>query len=243
MSSKNSTFLKFVKRYPAFKKIYFFYNIYIRNKNFYFSNSQFGEEKIIMKHFEKNYKGNFVDLGCFHPTKHNNTFKMYKSGWRGINIDLNPLTIELFNYARPKDINICAAISNKIASKKLYFTGDLSTTNTIEKNHVNLLKRHFKIKNKEIKIKKIKTQKLDSILEKYKYDKIDFMNIDIEGHELDVLRSLNLSKYNIRLFCIEIIDHDKFSKLRKKQLLSFFKKNGYILKDKSVINFIFKKKY
>ena len=31
---------------------------------------------------------------------------MYKKGWRGINIDLNPLTIELFDFFRNKDINI-----------------------------------------------------------------------------------------------------------------------------------------
>ena len=47
--------------------------------------------------------------------------KLYKKGWKGINIDLNPLAIDLFNFARPSDINICAAISNKETKKKLYF--------------------------------------------------------------------------------------------------------------------------
>ena len=68
------------------------------------------------------------------------------------------------------------------------------------------------------------------------------MNIDIEGHELQVLSSLNLKKFNIKLICIEILNHDKFSKIRKKKVLNFFKKNGYLLRDKSVINYIFKKK-
>ena len=46
--------------------------------------------------------------------KHQQLFfiEMFKKGWYGLNIDLNPLTIDLFNYARPSDINICSAISN-----------------------------------------------------------------------------------------------------------------------------------
>ena len=242
MSSANSYFLKFVKKYPFFKKIYLYYNIYIRNFKFYFNNSQFGEEEKILKYFNKDYKGNFVDLGCFHPTRQNNTFKMYKNGWRGINIDLNELTIDLFNIARPRDVNICKAISNKNTKTNLYFLGDLASQNSIEKKHTNFLQNHFGISKKDIKIKKVKTQKLENILKKYKYYNIDFMNIDIEGHELQVLRSLNFKKFNIKLICIEILDHDKFSKIRKKKVLNFFKKNGYSLKDRSVINYIKKKK-
>ena len=132
MSTKNSKSLDFIKKYPLFKKIYFFYNIYIRNYKFYFDGSQFGEDKKIIKIFENNYKGTYVDLGCFHPTRSNNTFKLYKKGWKGINIDLNPFTIDLFNFARPDDINICAAISNKETKKKLYFLGDLDSKNTWE---------------------------------------------------------------------------------------------------------------
>ena len=37
-----------------------------------------------------------MDLGCFHPIRDNNTYLMYKSGWSGINIDLNPLSIEFW---------------------------------------------------------------------------------------------------------------------------------------------------
>ena len=61
--------------------------------------TQFGEDEYILNLFDKNFKGNFIDIGCYHPTRHNNTYQMYKKGWSGINIDLNPLTIELLNDA------------------------------------------------------------------------------------------------------------------------------------------------
>ena len=82
---------------------------------------------------------------------------------------------------------------------------------------------------------------MEDVLARHKFFKIDFMNIDIEGHELKVLRSLNFKKFNIKIICIEILDHDKFSKIRKKEVLRFFKKNGYILKHRSVVNYIFKR--
>jgi FkbM family methyltransferase len=243
MSSSNSKLLNLSEKYPFFKKIYLFYNIYIRNFKFYFSDrTQMGEEKKLLTYFKKNYKGRYVDLGCFHPTRHNNTFDFYKKGWEGINIDLNPITIDLFNFMRPKDINICAAISNSTQAKKIYFLGALSSQNTLEKNHTKWLKSHFGYDKKEFSIKKVKAQKIEDILEKYKFYKIDFMNIDVEGHEIKILKTLNLKKFKIKYFCIEILTYDNHSKENKKKIINFFKKNNYKLKYISKINYIFQRK-
>ena len=46
---------------------------------------------------------------------------MYKRGWRGINIDLNSLSIDLFNYHRPDDINLNTGISNNEIKKSIFF--------------------------------------------------------------------------------------------------------------------------
>jgi len=243
MSSKSLKLIKFVNKYPFFKKIYFFYNIYIRNYKFYSNGSQFGEDKQIEKIFKNKDNGKYVDIGCFHPTRSNNTSKLYKKGWKGINIDLNPFTIQLFNFARPKDINICAAISNKEIKKKLYFLSELDSKNTLNLNHKKWISKHFKIKNKDFTVKTVKTQKLENLLKKYNFKNIDFMNIDIEGHELEVLRALNLKKYNIDVICVEILDYNKFAIKRKKTLISLLKKNSYSLINKSTINYIFKKNH
>ena len=241
MSTKKSKLFNYSKKYPLFKKIFFFYNIYIRNYKFLFKSSQFGEEKKILKLFKDNFKGNYVDLGCFHPTRSNNTFELYKRGWQGINIDLNPLTIELFDYARPRDINICAAISNKKTKKKLYFLGDFDSKNTLDLNHKNWLSKHFKINKKDIKLKKVKTTLLGNILENNKFFNIDFLNIDIEGHEFEVLESFNFERFKIKVICIELLNFNKYSLNRKKKLNLILKKNKFKLVDKSEINYIFKR--
>ena len=99
---RKSKLLNISKKIKFLKKIYLFYNIYIRNYKFLKNGSQFQEDDFILNQFPEGYVEKYLDVGCFHPTRHSNTFKMHKQGWKGINIDLNPLTIELFNYAKAK---------------------------------------------------------------------------------------------------------------------------------------------
>ena len=114
---RKSKFLHLSYKFKILKKLYLFYNLYIRNRKYLNNGSQFGEDKFLYNLFEKNYNGKYLDVGCFHPTKHNNTSLFYKNGWQGINIDLNPLTIDLFNFMRPNDININTAIIIKGCDK------------------------------------------------------------------------------------------------------------------------------
>ena len=241
MSSTNSSFFKLSKKIFFFKKIYIYYNIYIRNFKFFFKPSQFGEDKKIIKLFKK--KGTYLDIGCFHPVRQSNTFLMHKLEWRGINIDLNPLTIDLFNIARPKDKNICAAVSNKKENRNMYFHHELSSVNTLDKNHTLFLKKHFGIV--DLKKKKIRTKTITEILLKLKIKNIDFLNIDIEGGELNVLKSINFKYFDIKVICVEIINYKSFHKklkTDKSKIFKLLKKNKYSLKFRSSINYIFIKK-
>ena len=239
MSSSQSKSLTIAKKFPFLKSVYFFYNIYLRNFKYLFGGSQFNEEKNILDLFESNYKGTYVDIGCFHPTKYSNTRKMYNLGWSGLNIDLNPITIELFNFKRPKDINICAALSNKIKKAKLYIHHDLSSQNTLSDNHVSWMKKNFGLN--KLKTKIIKTNRLDKILKKFKISNIDFLNIDIEGLELEVMSTLNLKKLNIKVICIELLANNQVQKKRKKRILTFLKKNNFKIVERLGENYILTK--
>ncbi len=241
MSSSKSRALNIYKKYKFLKPFYILYNIYIRNFKFLSNGSQFGEEEILEKLFKRNFKGTYLDIGCFHPTKFNNTNKMHKSGWAGINIDLNPLTIDLFNFLRPKDINICAAISNKKKNTKLFYHHDLSSQNTLSSSHAKWMEGNFKLK--DLTTKSIKTKKLKNILDKHHIKKIDFLNIDIEGGEYDVIKSINLNKYKIQVICIEILEYNKIQKNNKKKIIRYLKKNNFKKVNKIRENYIFKKSH
>ena len=242
MFFSNSLALNLSKKFIFLKTIYLYYNLYIRNFKFFFNSSQFGEDKKIIKLFHKNKKGMYLDVGCFHPIRQNNTYLMYKLGWKGINIDLNPLSIELFNVARPNDINICAAVSNKKSTETVYFDHSLSSLNTISKEHIFFLKKAFGLN--KLEKKKIKTITLTKLLKKNKIRKIDFMNIDIEGSELKVLKTLNFNYFDIKVICIEILGQffTKRNKINKDKIIKIFKQNNYTLKFRTFANYVFIKK-
>ena len=64
MADSKSKFLELSKKFKILKKLYFLYNIYIRNFKFLKNGTQFGEDKYIIELFDKNFVGKFLDVGC-----------------------------------------------------------------------------------------------------------------------------------------------------------------------------------
>ena len=184
-------------------KIYLYYNLYIRNKGFFSREqfSQWGEDIEIRKFFKDTDKGIYLDAGCFHPLMFSNTALLYKKGWSGINIDMNPTSIDLFNIARPNDTNICTAISDEEKDFKMYYDGPFSSVNTIDEDFYKMSQSVY-FKNK--KILTVKTKTINQVIKIAKIENyIDFLNIDVEGFDFKILKQINLNQINIKLIAIE----------------------------------------
>ena len=183
----------------------------ILSKKNYFSFS--GVDILIENIFRNQKKGFYIDVGCQHPIKNNNTYLLHKRGWSGINIDLDKDNINLFNVSRISDDNINIAASNKINEVDLFFFHKKSPINTIDKKTSQFQKAKIS------SIKKIKTNTLNNIIKSSKYSnrKIDLLSIDVEGHELPVLEGLDFDKYSPNVIVIEYLDLN-VSKLEIKNL-------------------------
>ena len=183
--------------------------IILQDKYYSFS----GVDVVLKKIFYQKEKGFYIDVGCQNPIKNNNTYLLYKKGWEGINIDLDKDNINLFNSARPKDSNFNKAISSDIKNVELYFYHKKSPINTIDKKTSDFQKA------KVTSIKKINTDTLDNIIlnSKYKNHTFDLLSIDVEGHELDVLKGFDLYKYSPKVIVVEYLDLN-VSKLEIKNL-------------------------
>ena len=161
-----------------------------------------GIDSLVCNIFKNNVKGFYVDIGCGHPVKNNNTYLLNKKGWHGINIDLDNENIDLFDIYRPSDLNISTAISDKIGEEDLFFYHSKSALNTIDKKTANYQKAEVS------NIKKIKTTTLNNILNNSKYNnlEIDFLSIDIEGSEFLALKNFDFNKYNPKVIVVEYLD-------------------------------------
>tara|TARA_B100001059_G_C17718467_1_gene519336 strand:+ start:91 stop:777 length:687 start_codon:yes stop_codon:yes gene_type:complete len=223
----------------------YLYYMYYRPKVFFPKKtySMFGEDLVVEKFFKNKKKGFYVDVGCYHPIAGNNTLLLFKKGWSGINIDLNKISIELFNIARKSDKNFQVAISNKDKKIKFYYRKKINMLNTINKNFA---KSNFK---KGFNSGYVESKSLNSVLSyaNSKNKKIDFLNIDIEGNEIYALKSLNFKKYNPKLICVEIHNNNTSGRNNKnyfksKSIYKFLIKKGYKFIWKNEFSFIFKRK-
>ncbi|MDQ6901437.1 MAG: FkbM family methyltransferase [Bacteroidota bacterium] len=155
--------------------------------------SQGGEDLILAKLFNYKKKGFFIDVGANDPVKLNNTYLFYKLGWSGLNFEPIPELAEKFKEKRKRDIVITKAMSN--------FVGEADFTAGISEYHVNssLLDINLPKKNTI----KVPVDKLENILSELNITDIDFISIDTEGTEVDVLEGLNLDKYKPKLILAE----------------------------------------
>ena len=186
-------------------KIHIIQNIYLKNKYFFKKKSYAmdGEDLAIDQYIVKKDKGFYVDIGAHHPIHRNNTQLLFNKGWSGINIDVNQFSIDLFNFLRPNDLNLLTAISDYEGEITFYYQKKFSQLNTTDKN---IAHEHF---NGNFSERLVKCQSIHNILinSKYKEVKIDFLNIDVEGAEMKVLRTLNFEIYDPKLICIEILGY------------------------------------
>ena len=155
------------------------------------SYSQYGEDLLIAAHFENMNNGFFVDLGAHHPFRFSNTNIFYDKGWRGINVEPNPDAISLFDKYRDKDINLQCGIGLCDASM-IYYMYKEPAFNTFSKKYSEESPSPL-VKKLTIPIRKL-SDILDQNLPSH-ISKIDLLNIDIEGFELEALKSNNWNKY------------------------------------------------
>jgi len=207
--------------------------------------SQEGEDLVIDRFLEKKKYGLYVDIGAHHPIRYSNTYKFYLRGWRGVNIDAMPGSMIPFNNLRPNDINLEYAISDTPQKMTFYiFNGpELNTFSEEDAKFRHNDKNEFDgcyI----IDEKKIQTHTLAEVLDEHfpSGETIDFMNIDVEGLDLEVLKSNNWDKYNPRMILAESLSSRfNFADMENDKIHSFLDEKGYKLVAKTYNTLFFLK--
>lgn len=208
----------------------YFYIQKLKSKKFIKKSYSGSSQDLLINHFFKNKeKGLYIDVGCYHPYNGNNTKLLYDKGWSGINIDLDFHTIDFFNFVRKRDENVHAAISDKEDEKDLFFFHNRSAINSLSQ-----------IRKKDaIEIRKIKTKTLDSIVRnsKFKDNKFNLISIDVEGHELEVLKSFDFKKYAPEMVIVEFLEINIVDNLE------FYNQNINAILNSEIYNYMIEKNY
>jgi len=209
----------------------------VNNLNRYFS--QYGEDFLLWNFFDFKPQGFFIDIGAFDGIHLSNSYSFELLGWQGICVEPHPYYFKLCQQNRPNSICInsaCGEVEQHKAILHVDNTGLFSSLRTIgdEENitgHFGLLK-DIKI---EIDTIEVDIISLNSVLEKFQPEHpIDFVSIDVEGAELDVLRGFNIEKYKPRVVVIETNNDEAV-----REINAYLQSVGYIFARKTNANSLY----
>ena len=207
--------------------------------------SQAGEDRIIANALHafcglQSIDGLFyIDIGGNDPERDNNTRYLYRRKGNGIILEPNHELAEKFRQLRPRDIVLEAGVSFSPDLKRATyynFGSRFNGYNTFSKERAEYLlnQKHlpFQMEEKEL-------ISLPTLWDTYCTGKdVHLFSLDVEGFEMDILKTFCLHKNRPWILCIES-DQDDFSPYAKHPLIDFLSERDYILAANSGINYIF----
>lgn len=201
--------------------------------------SQCGEDLVLRWLFHNVEHGFYVDVGAYHPKKFSNTYYFYKRGWSGINLDPTPGVIELFRKARPRDINLPYAVAGSTGHLKLYLNESEGAVNTMAADFAAWQQERWGRRYSAVMV--VRTQTLAEIIRAHKPDdrSIQFLSVDVEGLDLEVLESNDWAKYIPQVILCEDLALRGIEGRSGSEIWDFLHARGYLLVAKCVHTLVF----
>lgn len=168
------------------------------------SYSQKGEDLLLQVYFGREFKGYYLDIGAFHPTWISNTFLLHKNGWKGTVVDLDRYKVEAFKKSRGAAVStVVAGVVGEQGGKvvPVYKFRSRLGWSDLDTLDVATAEEYVKKGRGSFTIEEVETKLINEILSTLPH--VDFLNIDIEGLDVSVLRSIDLDRYRIQVILFE----------------------------------------
>lgn len=204
------------------------------------SYSQSGEDLIVQYILAelKVDRVRYVDVGAHHPRALNNTAIFYEAGHRGINIEPNPLLFRMLARARRRDINLNVGISVEPGVERFYVT-DPPSTSTFEASRLPMLESEGI---RVVDAVEIPTVAINAVLAEHLGAPPEFLSVDAEGRNLEVLQTLDFERFAPTVLCVESTSFSTTGRsVKDGRLLGYVEKQGYLVYADTWINTIFVK--
>ncbi len=171
--------------------------------------------------------GFYIDVGANSPIIDSLTRCFYERGWSGINVEPVSDHFETLNEVRPRDINLAIACGNKVGTLEIYVENYLTKgLSTAKKEYAN----------EQWPVKQVPMETLTSLCNRFVKDKvIDFLKIDVEGFELNVVQGMDWAKYRPRVLCLEAVQPNSTIEAFAEWEPILFQ-NGYTFVEKNIHN-------
>src|SRR3989344_3816890 len=195
-----------------------------------------GEDAVLQGMLRWVKRGTYVDVGAYHPALYSNTYAFYKQGWKGIVIDPNSDMKPLYALIRLRDTFVHSAVGEKAEERPYYMFAD-GAYNSFDEERARSWKssRGLEIE----KIRMVAFMPLSQILREQDINKIDFLNIDVEGFDFEVLKTHDWS-IDTRVVAIEDETFNPDAP-RENAIYSYMRDKGYVLAGLAGLTLLFNK--
>jgi FkbM family methyltransferase len=204
------------------------------------SYAQCGEDLIVDFIFRslKKPTPTYLDIGANHPTQINNTYRFYLKGSQGVCIEPDPFLSENIRRKRKRDVvlNIgIAADENANANFYIMTARTLSTFSEAE------AQRYVSYGNQKIEqVIQIPCQTVNAVMRQHFPNSVDYVSIDVEGKDLEILQSFDFATYRPAVFCLETLSYTEDKSERKlTEIIDFMLAQDYVVYADTYINSIF----
>jgi FkbM family methyltransferase len=168
-------------------------------------------------------KPSYLDIGAHDPFKCSNTALLYSRGSRGINVDANPANVLAFRTQRPDDINLNVGVAATAGVMTFHMFDATSGLNTFSAEQARAIEASGRFK--VLQRREIHVVTINDILRDHCPNGFpDFLSVDVEGLDLDILRSIDYSGPGPKLICVEAN-----SSAYRKDIVGFMASKAYRL--------------
>lgn len=161
--------------------------------------AQNGEDILLDRVFAGRSDGFYIDVGACHPVFHSVTKFFYERGWHGVNVEPIPGTFEILASDRPRDVNLNVGLSNRDATLAFHEVPASIGYSTFSGDQARQLREW----GYELIEHTVPVTTLARVCEQYAPETIDFLKIDVESHEREVLEGADWKRFRPRVVVIE----------------------------------------
>jgi FkbM family methyltransferase len=160
------------------------------------------EDLYLMRCFGGQREGFYIDIGSGHPVYDNTSFAFYLKGWHGITVEPNPSLARLTRAVRPRDHHVEALAGAAPGAATFYLVDEFHGLSTMIEAHARAAQVQFGKSSQAIAVA---VTTLTELCERHAPPVFDFLKVDVEGAEHDVLRGGDWQSYRPKVLVVEAL--------------------------------------
>jgi FkbM family methyltransferase len=160
------------------------------------------EDLHLLRCFGAQADGFYIDIGAGHPVYDNVSFAFYLKGWRGITVEPNPALARLSKAVRPRDFQHQTLVGEQAGEATFYLVEDFHGFSTMIERHARAAKTEFGKGSQTITLP---VTTLRALCEQRAPASIDFLKVDVEGAEKEVLFGGDWQRFRPKVVVVEAL--------------------------------------